>query len=61
MSKIVLPYEPQSTDDRKRTKRREQTKEWLRKREREVAHQSPPLVPDRRPEDDALTPGKRSA
>lgn len=44
MSKIVLPYEPQCTAHREREKRRQQTKEWLRRRELEVTEDSPPLV-----------------
>lgn len=54
MSKIVLPYEPQCTDHREREKRRQQTKEWLRKRELEIAEDSPPLVSEH-PRDDADT------
>jgi hypothetical protein len=36
MSKIVLPYEPEYVGGREAEKRREETKQWLRNREREL-------------------------
>jgi hypothetical protein len=47
-SKIVLPYEPQYTGHREAEKRRKQTREWLRRRERELAerHLAPSIVPE---------------
>jgi hypothetical protein len=52
MSKIVLPYEPDYVGHREAEKRRQETKEWLRQRERELAEQSPSIVPGRTPEPD---------
>jgi hypothetical protein len=37
MSKIVLPYEPDYVGHREAEKRRQETKEWLQRRERELA------------------------
>jgi hypothetical protein len=52
MSKIVLPYEPGTVGAAQEAeKRRRETKEWLRKREREVAN-SPPIAPEHEPEDE---------
>jgi hypothetical protein len=52
MSKIVLPYEPDYFSHREAEKRRQETKEWLRQRERELAERSPSIVPERTPEPD---------
>jgi hypothetical protein len=48
-SKIILPYEPGYLANKEADKQRQQTKEQLRKREREFAErQQPPLiVPER--------------
>jgi hypothetical protein len=43
-SKFVLPYEPGYTGHWEAEKRRKETCEWLRRREREVA--APALVPE---------------
>jgi hypothetical protein len=51
MSKIVLPYEPEYVGGREAEKRREETKQWLRNRERELAN-SLPIVPECAPEDE---------
>jgi hypothetical protein len=53
MSKIVLPYEPDYVGHREAAKRRQETKEWLRQRERELAERAPSIVPERTP-----APGK---
>jgi hypothetical protein len=52
MSKIVLPYEPDYVGHREAEKRRRETKEWLRQRERDLAERSPSIVPERTPEPD---------
>ena len=52
LSKIVLPYEPDYVGHREAEKRRQETKEWLRQRERELAERSPSIVPERTPETD---------
>jgi hypothetical protein len=52
MSKIVLPYEPDYVGGREAEKRRKETKEWLRQRERELAEPSPPLAPEPAAEDE---------
>jgi hypothetical protein len=52
MSKIVLPYEPDYVGHREAAKRRQETKEWLRQRERELAERAPSIVPERTPEPD---------
>jgi hypothetical protein len=52
MSKIVLPYEPDYVGHREAAKRRQETKEWLRQRERELAECAPSIVPERTPEPD---------
>jgi hypothetical protein len=45
ISKIALPYEPSSTANRDADRRREDTRAWLARRERELAEiSSPPLV-----------------
>ena len=48
-SKIILPYQPGYVGNKEADKRRKQTKEQLRQREREFAErQQPPLiVPER--------------
>ena len=44
-SKIVLPYEPGYVGNKEADKRRKETKERLRQREREFAErQQPPLI-----------------
>jgi hypothetical protein len=43
-SKIILPYEPEYVGHRQADERHKQIREWLRKRERELAGRSPPLV-----------------
>ena len=50
MSKIVLPYEPDYVGRLEAEKRRQETKEWLRQRERELAECAPSIVPERTPE-----------
>ncbi len=52
MSKIVLPYEPDYVGHHEAEKRRRETKEWLRQRERDLAERSPSIVPERTPEPD---------
>jgi hypothetical protein len=52
MAKIVLPYEPDYVDGREAERRRKQTKEWLRERERKLAEKSPPIAPDHASEDE---------
>ena len=49
MSKIVLPYEPDYVGHREAEKRRQETKEWLRRRERELAERRPRLCLSGRP------------
>jgi hypothetical protein len=49
MSKIVLPYEPDYVGHREAEKWRQETKDWLRRRERELAERSPSIVPERTP------------
>ena len=49
MSKIVLPYEPDYVGHREAEKRRQETKEWLRRREREFAERRPRLCRSGRP------------
>jgi hypothetical protein len=39
-SNFILPYEPQYTGHREEEKRREETREWLRQRERELERSS---------------------
>jgi hypothetical protein len=51
-TKIVLPYEPDYVGHREAEKRRRETKEWLRQRERDLAERSPSIVPERTPEPD---------
>jgi hypothetical protein len=51
MSKIVLPYEAEYVGGREAEKRRKETKEWLRNRERELAN-SLSIVPEDAPEND---------
>ena len=52
LSKIVLPYEPDYVGHREAEKRPQETKEWLRQRERGLAERSPSIVPERTPETD---------
>ena len=52
LSKIVLPYEPDYVGHREAEKRRQETKEWLRQRERDHAERLPSIVPERTPETD---------
>ena len=52
LSKIVLPYEPDYVGHREAEKRRQETKEWLRQRERDLAERLPSIVPERTPETD---------
>ena len=52
VSKIVLPYEPDYVGGREAERRRKETKQWLRRRERELAEQSSPLAPEHAPEDE---------
>lgn len=49
---IVLPYEPQYVGHREAEARHQQTREWLRQRERDVDGKSPSIVPKDAPEDD---------
>jgi len=53
-SKFILPYEPGYTGHWEAEKRRKETREWLRKREREIA--APSIVPEMPERDAALTP-----
>ena len=48
-SKIILPYEPGYVGNQEADKQRQQTKEQLRKREREFAERNQPpfIVPER--------------
>ncbi len=43
-SNVILPYEPNYRGHWEEAKRRQETKEWLRRREQAV--KSPPTVPD---------------
>jgi hypothetical protein len=52
LSKIVLPYEPDYVGHREAEKRRQETKEWLRQRERDLAERLPSIFPERTPETD---------
>ena len=45
-SKIALPYEPSSTANRDAERRRQQTREWLAQRERELASGPSPSIQD---------------
>jgi hypothetical protein len=49
-SKFILPYEPGYTGHWEAERRRKETREWLRQREREIA--APSIVPEM-PERDA--------
>jgi hypothetical protein len=55
-SKFILPYEPGYTGHWEAEKRRKETREWLRQRERDIA--APSIVPDA-PKTDAATPNRR--
>ena len=55
-SKFILPYEPGYTGHWEAEKRRKETREWLRQRERDIA--APSIVPDT-PKADAATPNRR--
>jgi hypothetical protein len=52
MSKFTLPYEPEYTGHRDAQKQHQETKEWLLRREREVA--SPPIVPEHARQDEKV-------
>jgi hypothetical protein len=56
-SKVLLPYEPGYTGHWEAEKRRKETREWLRQREREIA--APSIVPEK-PDVDAVIMSKRS-
>jgi hypothetical protein len=56
-SKIILPYEPGYTGHWEAEKRRKETREWMRQREREIA--SPSIVPTT-PEGNAAVASKRT-
>jgi hypothetical protein len=56
-SKFILPYEPGYTGHWEAEKRRKETREWLRQRERDIA--APSIVPET-PEKDAALTSKRS-
>lgn len=56
-SKFILPYEPGYTGHWEVEKRRKETREWLRQRERDIA--APSIVPET-PEKDAALTSKRS-
>jgi hypothetical protein len=43
-SKFILPYEPGYTGHWEAEKRRKETREWLRQRERDIA--APSIVPE---------------
>jgi hypothetical protein len=53
-SKFILPYEPGYTGHWEAEKRRKETREWLRQREREIA--APSIVPEMPVRDATLTP-----
>jgi hypothetical protein len=55
-SKFILPYEPGYTGHWEAEKRRKETREWLRQRERDLA--APSIVPET-PEKDATLTSKR--
>ncbi|HWP88597.1 MAG TPA: hypothetical protein VNM70_11990 [Burkholderiales bacterium] len=55
-SKFILPYEPGYTGHWEAEKRRKETREWLRQRERDIA--APSIVPDT-PKTDAATSNRR--
>jgi hypothetical protein len=55
-SKFILPYEPGYTGHWEAEKRRKETREWLRQRERDIA--APSIVPDA-PKTDAATSNRR--
>jgi hypothetical protein len=46
MSKFILPYEPGSVGHRDVDRQQKETKEWLRKRESELAEEPPSIVPE---------------
>ena len=51
VSKIALPYEPSSTANRDAARRREETRAWLARRQRELAAvPSPPIAHDTVPQ-----------
>jgi hypothetical protein len=52
MSKFMLPYEPQYAGHREAEKQHQETKEWLLRREREVA--APSIVPEHVREDEKV-------
>jgi hypothetical protein len=49
-STLITPIDPQYTADREAEKRRRETREWLKQRERELgfADDAPSMVPERR-------------
>jgi hypothetical protein len=53
-SKFILPYEPGYTGPWEAEKRRKETREWLRQREREIA--APSIVPEMPGRDATLAP-----
>jgi hypothetical protein len=53
-SKFILPYEPGYTGHWEAERRRKETREWLRQREREIA--APSIVPEMPVRDATLTP-----
>jgi len=55
-SKLVLPYEPNYTGHREAEKRRKQTREWLRQRDRVLQRRELESPPPRTPE---LKPAER--
>ena len=55
-SKFILPYEPGYTGHWEAEKRRKETREWLRQRERDIA--APSIVPDT-PKTDVATSDRR--
>jgi hypothetical protein len=57
LHKFILPYEPGYTGHWEAEKRRKETREWLRQRERDLA--APSIVPET-PERDAALTSKRS-
>ncbi len=52
MSRIVLPYESEYVGHREALERRQRTLEWLRRRESELSHIAPSIVPTHEPEDE---------
>jgi hypothetical protein len=46
MANFVLPYDPNDVTHLDADKRRRETRDWLRRRQRELTVDAPPIVPD---------------